>query len=132
MRALLVLLLLLSTAASAAAQSPVIPTQGQNTKNQQVTSASNAPVSVTLTAPAHTRAHLESWAARCSAGSAAVTITDGGTTIWSSSAALVGTTTVSAVWMPGLAGRLGQNMVITLGTCGSGNTGVLDVAGEVF
>ncbi len=118
-------------ATSAAAQPAFVPSQAGNTKNQEVVSGSGAAVSVTLTATPRTRARLYSWSARCGAASANVTVTDGGTTIWSSSAAFVGATTVSVTWNPGLAGGLGNNLVITLGAC-SGGVGTLDVSGDVF
>ena len=122
---------LLFVSSTAWAQPAMVPTQAGNTKNQEVTSGSGAAVSVTLTATPRTRAHLYSWSARCGAATAGVTITDGGTTIWSSSAAFVGATTVSATWNPGLTGLLGNNMVITLSSC-AGGVGTLDVQGDVF
>ncbi len=128
---LLALVGLLLAASTAWAQPAMVPTQAGNTKNQEVTSGSAAAVSVTLTATPRTRAHLYTLSARCSAATAGVTITDGGTTIWSSSAAFVGTTTVSATWNPGLTGLLGNNMVITLSSC-AGGVGTLDVQGDVF
>ena len=119
-------------AAAAGAQPATIPTQAQNSKNQEVTSTANAAVSVTLTAPTGARAHLYGFAARCSAGTAAVTITDGGTTIWSSSAALISTTTTAVTWPLGLVGGRGQNLVVTLGACGGTALGTLSVQGDVF
>lgn len=126
------LALLCGIAASAAAQTPVVPSQGGNTKNQEVASASSAAVSVTLTATAQTRARLYSAAARCSAGTASLTVTDGGTTRWTSDATFIGTATKSAAWIPPFVGTVGQAVVITLGSCGGGNTGTLDVQGDVF
>lgn len=127
---LMALLLLFSV--SAAAQPQVIPTQSQNSANQQVVSAANTSVAVTLTAPIHTRVHLYSLGVRCSAGTAGVTITAAGTTIWSSATGFVNSSTTSATWIPALAGGLGQVMVVTLSSCGAGNAGTLNVQADIF
>jgi hypothetical protein len=78
------------------------------------------------------RDHLYSVSARCSAGTAQLTVSDGGTQIWSTAATEVSTTTFKFQWNPGLAGSLGKVMVVTLGTCGGGNIGTLDVQGSQF
>ncbi len=127
-----VLLCLALSAASAGAQPAVIPTQSANSKNQEVTSGANAAVSVTLTPSSQTRAKLYSAAGRCSAGSAQIIVTDGGTQKWSSDAAFIGTTTKSAAWIPPFTGLIGSAVVVTLGTCGGGNVGVLQVQEDIF
>jgi hypothetical protein len=126
----LCLSLLVPSAASA--QPAVIPTQSTNSKNQEVTSGSAAAVSVTLTPSTQTRAKLYSVAARCSAGTAQLTVSDGGTQRWSSDTTFIGTTTKSLAWIPPLTGGVGSAVVVTLGTCGGGNTGVLDVQADIF
>jgi len=95
--------------------------------NSESTSAPNTAVSVTLSHLTLARGHLFSVGARCSAGTAQLTVTDGGTAIWSTGATEVGTTTFTKSWNPGLAAGANNNLVITLGTCGVGNTGTLDV-----
>jgi hypothetical protein len=115
--------------------------------NQEIVSALNTAVSIDLdvsaTATAKTqRASLFKVSARCSAGSAQLTVTDGGTTntlagsgngqIYSTAATEVGTTTFRESWNPGLSSSPSTGLHITLGTCGAGNAGTLDVQGSVF
>jgi len=105
------------------------PIQPAITKNSEAT-AVNATVTTTLTA-IFVRAHLFTLNARCSAGTAGVTVQDGATTIWSSGATEVGTTSFTKAFNPGLASSPGNNLVISLTTCGAANTGTLDVQGSV-
>lgn len=123
-----VLGLLFFSAAAAGAQPAFVPSQAGNTKNQQVTALAGSAV-VTLTGAPRTRAHLYTLDAVCSAGTATVSVTDGGTTIWSG---LVTTTVFTKSWNPGLTGTLSSNLVITLTTCGGGNTGTLTVQADVY
>lgn len=122
-----------------------IQPQGINqTANTETVSAVNTAVSQSLELPqgqnAVTRAHLFSVSARCSAGTAQLTVTDGNTTnsigsplqIWSSAAGEVGVTTFPFKWNPALSSSPGNGIKITLGTCGGGNTGTLDIQGSVF
>jgi hypothetical protein len=106
--------------------------QPASTKNSEATSAANTAVSITLTVTPIQRGHLFNVNARCSAGTAQLTVADGATQIWSSAATEVGTTSFTKAWNPGLASSGGNNLVITLGTCGGANTGTLDVQGSVF
>lgn len=85
----------------------------------QVTSASNAAVSI---APG--TGVVVSVAAYCSAGSATLTITDSGTTVWSTPAATITTAIVTFSWTPTPLAFVGAGN-ITLGACGTGNTGTL-------
>jgi hypothetical protein len=107
-------------------------TQPPVTANKESVSAANTPVTITIGAfslsPAM-RAHLYSVSARCSAGSAQLTILDGvaGTQIFSTSTTEVGTTTFRFQWNPGLASSITNALVVSLGTCGAANTGTLDV-----
>lgn len=84
----------------------------------QVTSASNAAVSISPVGV------VVSVAAYCSAGSATVTITDGGTTVWNTPAATITTAIAIFTWTPIPLSFVGAG-TITLGTCGAGNTGTL-------
>lgn len=102
------------------------PSGPNGTLNSQATAVAGSVVT-TLTGSPGTRVALFSVSARCSAGTAGITVTDGGTTIWSSGTAEVGTTTFRFQWSPGLAGGFGNGVVVTLTTCGASNTGTLDV-----
>jgi hypothetical protein len=106
------------------------PTQSPQIFNSEST-AVNASVTKTIVGTPAGRTHLYSVSARCSAGTAGITVTDTGT-IWSSGTAEVGTTTFKFQWNPGLAGSFNTNMVITLTTCGAANTGTLDVQASQF
>lgn len=125
------LLALLLCASAAWAQPAMVPSQAGNTKNQEVSALAGS-ATVTLTATNRTRARLYQIQARCSAGTAGITITDGGTQIWSTAATTVGTSIFNQAFQPGMAGGIGNALVITLTTCGGGNTGTLDVQADVF
>ena len=117
------------TSGSAAVIGAVYPLQGP-TSNTQTVSAANSPVTRTLSGSAGHRVHLYQISAFCSAGTANLTVTDGGTTVWSTPATAVGTTLFSYTWPIPLAGTTGNSLVITLSTCGVGNTGTLNVQGS--
>lgn len=103
-----------------------------NTVNSEATAAANTAVVTTLTVGSTQRGHLFKVNARCSAGTAQLTVADGATQIYSTAATEVGTTSFKDSWTVGLASTAGNNLVITLGTCGVANTGTLDVQGSVF
>jgi len=107
-------------------------TQPANTANSEATAAVNTAVVTTLTPNSFQRAFLFNVSARCSAGTAQLTVADGATQIYSTSATQVGTTNFDKQWVAALPASPGNNLVITLGTCGGGNTGTLDVQGSVF
>lgn len=100
---------------------------GNSQFNKETVSNTNTAVTFNPGGSQGTRWSLFSVNARCSAGTASLTVQDGATTIWSTAATEVGTTTFKFQWSPGLAGSIGNSMAITLSTCGSGNTGTLDV-----
>ncbi len=106
-----------------------VPIQGLVLQNSESVSAANTAVTKSIAAAFNQQVFLYSVSARCSAGTASLTVKDGvaGTTIWTSAAAEVGTTSFKFQWNPGLASSSGNGMDITLGTCGVGNTGTLDV-----
>jgi hypothetical protein len=106
--------------------------QPPNATNSEATAAANTAVVSTLTVTAVQRGHLFLVNARCSAGTAQLTVADGATTIFSSAATEVGTTSFTKSWPVGLPSSPGNNLVITLTTCGAANTGTLDVQGSVF
>lgn len=108
-------------------------TQPANVTNSEATAAANTAVITTLSPQPFQRAFLFNVSARCSAGTAQLTVVDGATQIYSTAAAqVVATPNFDKQWNAGLAGSPGNNLVITLGTCGVGNTGTLDVQGSVF
>ncbi len=119
----------------AAAQPPIV-------NNSEVVSNTNAAVSVSLpSSGAQTgntqTAYIYSVNARCSAGTATLSIFDSinSTNIWSSASGEVGTTTFKYQWNPGLAFILpaGNDIVkVQLSSCGVGNTGTLDVQASIF
>jgi hypothetical protein len=104
---------------------------GTATNNTETTSATATSIVKTITGVAGERVSLFSVNARCSAGTSSLTIADNATQIWSTAATEVGTTTFKFQWSPGLAAKLGDGMTITLASCGSGNTGTLDVQASV-
>jgi len=112
--------------------------QPPTTLNSETVSAANTAIGLIVgsgqaLAPTQ-RIHLFSVSARCSAGTSGLTIKDGslGTTIWTTGPAEVGTTTFRYQWSPGLSTTLGNNLGITLATCGAANTGTLDVQASQF
>lgn len=98
--------------------------------NSRATGATNTAVVATLGAVSDQRAHLYQIEGICSAGTANILVQDGGTTIWSSTAAEVTTTRFVKTWTPGLTGSVNTAMTITLSACGVGNTGTLTVAAD--
>jgi hypothetical protein len=98
--------------------------------NSETVSATNTAATVTLTGAAGQIVSVFSVSARCSAGSAQLTINTGATLstqIWSTAATEVGTTTFRFQWSPGLASSLGNGLKIVLSACGSGDVGTLDI-----
>lgn len=99
----------------------------------QTTGAADTAVTVTLAAGAAERGHLYKVTARCSAGTSALTVqSPSGTTIWSTATGAVGTTNVTEAWSTGLTGATNTAIVVTLATCGVGNTGTLAVQGDRY
>lgn len=111
--------------------------QPAQVQNSEAVSGTNAAVSTTVTVNSiYQRGHLYSVSARCSAGTAQLTVGDLATQIWSTGATEVGTTTFRYQWNPSLSSSSpisGTGVItVTLGTCGAGNTGTLDVQASVF
>lgn len=103
--------------------------QGVGLFNTQTTGAANTAVAVTLTAAAGKRVVVHSIEARCgtAADTSGLTVTDGGTTIWSTGAAQVlAAVNFVAKWSPGLTAATNSQVVITLAACTVG-TGTLIV-----
>jgi hypothetical protein len=108
------------------------PVQGATLFNSQATSAVNTAVTVTIAVAASTRAHVYATHAFCSAGTSTLTITDGGTTIWGTTAGEITTARFQRTWTPGLTAETNSQVVVTLATCGAGNTGTLHVQADRF
>lgn len=106
------------------------PSQGLTLTNSQTTGAATTAVTVTLAALTGARAHIYSLEARCNtaAATADLTITDGGTPIWTSGALAV-TAAIPQYrreWPVPLTGATASAVVITLSACTAG-TGTLIV-----
>lgn len=101
--------------------------QPQTTWNSDQTGAANQQILWTIPALAGRTGYLYSIAGFCSGGSASLTVQTGSSTIWHTPPSGVQTTFISFDWPVPLAGDLGLSMVITMSTCGAGNTGVLIV-----
>lgn len=101
--------------------------------NSQTTGAANTAVPITLTGSVGQYVHVYGVTARCgtAADVATLTITDAGTTIWSSAANEVTTANYAVSWPTGLTFSNGGNAVITLGACTVG-TGTVIVQADRF
>ncbi len=110
------------------------PTEGSTLFNTSEDSAVNTAVTRSIAGAASTRVHLYTVSAYCSAGSAQLTVKDGvaGTTIWISTATFITVGVTSITFPVGLTSTTGNGMDITLGTCGGGNTGKLQVQADRF
>lgn len=105
-------------------------TQGLTLFNSETTGAANTAVTVTIPAAGSVRAMLYSLEAQCSGtGTASVTVQDGATTIWTSKGANVPSApgVFRREWPVPLTGTTNTAMTITLGACGAGSTGTLQV-----
>jgi hypothetical protein len=120
------------TAASSPGAWPYVPVQGATVFNTSATGAANTAVTATIGAAASTRAHLFGASAFCSAGTSSIVVADGATTIFQTTATSVGTTLFSVGWTVGLTGTTNTAMTVTLGACGAGNTGTLNVQADRF
>lgn len=109
--------------------SSVAPIQPNTVLNQEVVSATNSAAVLPITAGAGTRIYLYGLAARCSAGTASITVITAGNTVWTSDPNFVGTSTVAVAWTSAPLGTPAGpfGMQITLSSCGAGNVGTLDV-----
>jgi hypothetical protein len=133
--ACLCLLLFALWVTSAPAWDQTSPSQHGRSWDGLVISGTNAAVAVTITPQASERARVYSISGFCSSGSASVSITNGGSFSkgWVSSSTLIGTTSTGVAWTPApYYGDLGAVVVVTLGTCGGGNTGTLTVQADTF
>jgi hypothetical protein len=121
---------LLLIASSAWAFDLVSPGQHGSLANTETTSAANQPTVVTITGVAFKQAHLYQIAARCVGGTASVTVTNGGTMIFSTDTGFVGTTTKIIPFPVPLTGSINSTMVVTLGYCAT--NGILDLQADIY
>lgn len=111
---------------------PVTPVQRGKLQNSETTALAGA-ATITLTPLANQHVHVYSLKAACSAGTSTVAITDAGTTVWSLPAGAITNVTTGVAWTPApLTGSLGGIVVVTLSTCGGGNTGTLAVQADIY
>jgi hypothetical protein len=123
-------------AASSANAWGVVPVQGQNLKNSHTTGAAATAVVVTIAGVASQQVHVYSLEARCNTAAdttTGVTLTDGGTTKWSTGPTDVPAASVNygRPWVPGYTAASGATVVITLAACSVG-TGTLIVQADQF
>ena len=110
------------------------PIQGFRLQNSQTTGAATTAVPITLAAIVGVRHHVYSVEARCNtaAATSGLTITDGGTTIWSTVATeVLAANNFVRNWSPGLTGAVNSAVVITLAACTAG-TGTLIVQSDRY
>ena len=108
--------------------------QGATLFNSQTTGAVITAVTVTLTALVGIRSHVYSVEARCNtaANTSGLTITDGGTTIWSTVATeVLAANNFVRNWSPALTAATNSAVVITLAACAAG-TGTLIVQADKY
>jgi len=93
--------------------------------SQEAVSAANTAVSI-ASATGLNKIYMIN--ARCSAGTATITITSNGVTVWTSAPGEVGTTSYFRTFpVPLQVSLTGTSLNTTLSTCGAANTGTLDV-----
>lgn len=102
--------------------------------NSQTTGGAVAAVVVTVAAVVGSRTHVYSVEGRCNtaANTSGITITDGGTTIWSTVATeVLAANNFVRNWTPALTGSTNSATVITLAACAAG-TGTLIVEADRY
>lgn len=110
------------------------PVQTGSLFNSRTVSAANTATVVTITGVANQRIHLYKLQTRCSNGGSFLTIADGATTIYETDGGTItaGTQYQNFEWNPGLTFTSGQNAVITVAACGTGNISVTTVQADQF
>jgi phage baseplate assembly protein gpV len=109
-------------------------TQADTLRNSETVSSANTAVTTSIAAVSAQKVALYSMTARCSAGTASLTVKNGvgGTTIWTTAATDVTTAAKQFTFSTPLASATGNGMDIVLSTCGASNTGTLDVQASQF
>jgi hypothetical protein len=135
MRWIALLAAFLALPSGALAFDQVGPAQAGFSSNTQVNSASNAATTIQIAAASNQRARLYSLSARCQGGAAprsSVTITNGGTAIWSTGAASVSTTNYEKTWTVPLMGSPNSAMVVAIAACGADSVGILSIQADRY
>ena len=114
----------------------VSPTQAGTLLNSVTNSAANTLLTITLTGAAGQRVHLYK-ISRVSCfpnGTSEINILDNVTTIWTSHNPGVPTIPLSLeeAWVPGLTASTGNNMVINIPACGTGNSSTITVQADRY
>lgn len=111
------------------------PIQGVTLLNSETTSAADTTLTKTLTGVAGTRIHIYKLKSNCSAGASSLSITDNAVGIYST---LAGNTipqvprSYDETWPTGLTISTGSNAVVSILTCGAGNTSTLTLEADQF
>lgn len=108
------------------------PVQRGTIQNSRLVSAANAAVSYTLAAAAAQSGHVYRIEARCSAGTSNLLLSIAAVTVWDTGATEVGVTNFVRDFPTAITGGANQAVVVTLATCGVGNTGTLMVQGDRY
>lgn len=126
--------LIVACAMFVSAQTAVTKQQGASVQNVSTTSAADTAITTSIAAVSGERVHLHGVSAYCSAGTSTLTVKNGvgGTTIFKTPAAFIGTTVTGLAWTTPLDSSTGSGMDIVLGTCGGGNTGTLNVQADRY
>ncbi len=107
------------------------PIQQGGILNDQTTGSANTAVTTTLTGVTGRAIHIQGVSARCSAGTAGITIQADSTTVYSTGTGEIGTVTVDKAWPVALTALPGKTMTVELSACGASNTGTLIVQADV-
>jgi hypothetical protein len=128
---MLTVLAVLCCVGLAGAQTTSYPSQ-LNPRNTQTVSVANTAAVKTLTGVANRAWRVYGFSAFCSAGTSTVTLAEAGTTTFSTNTGMIGTT-LTGVAFPGgpYTAVAGATVTLTLGTCGGGNVGTLNVQADI-
>ena len=110
------------------------PSEGLTLFNSQTTGAATTAVTVTIAAAAGVRTHVYNIEGRCNtaAATSGLSITDGGTTIWSTVATeVLAATNFVRTWPVALTSATNSAIVVTLNACTAG-TGTLIVEADRY
>ena len=112
------------------------PSEGLTLFNSQTTGGAVTAVTVTIAAAAGVRTHIYNVEGRCNtaAQTSGITITDGGTTIWSTVATeVLAANNFVRTWPVALTGTTNSAVVITLAACtGAVSTGTLIIQADRY
>ena len=112
----------------------VAPVQGPTLFNSRTTGGADAANTITITGVAATRVHIYSVRAFCSpSGNASLQITDGATLLVNDSLGVSPTPIkLEETWPVGLTMTTGASGIVTVTTCGAGNTSTVEIQADQF